>query len=767
MTTTRARFVLTICAGSFLLFLVQPMVARMALPRLGGSPSVWNSAMLVYQALLLGGYAYAHALARLPIRRQALVHLILFALAALFLPIGLAAWEPPASIEPALWVLWLLGASIGPLFFVVAAQAPLLQNWFAHADAGDPYPLYAASNLGSFAGLIAYPLLVEPLMPIHAQSLLWSVGYGLLFLLVLLIARSLPVRRAEPAVIEPAPQEAPPTWNRMALWAMLAAVPSGLMLATSLYLTTDIVAMPLLWVLPLGLYLLSFSVAFAERRGMADIFTRIAPLILLIGACIAFAKGASFPVFIAAGVLTVLFFAAVALHTRLYDLRPAPAQLTRFYLVLSVGGMLGGLFCALVAPLIFNWTYEYPILIVATALLMPMPAPLVRLSALIWEDERRRPWLTALLLVVGLLLSIIGAGLLIPAWSSPPVKAACFCIIIALGILAPPQRIAFAGLLLYLMLCLNGWEKLSQSLTPGMLVRSYFGVYGVTDNGPDQRILFHGTTLHGVQNKRPDLELEPTSYYAPGSGVGLALRAAPARLHAGVGHHGGADHAARLQRARVHRAREAQHVHVLVHADLLFAGHHQVPVGQHLHHRGGDGAGEGVGAFRAALAREGIAGAGAHVQLGERLAAEERQRRDAALGARAAVHRGGGILLGRHVLDDLDGDHVAHQPRTAVLEHRPVAGRVEQTAGGRPCGPRHGGDRRRRGGDQLDRRWRAERGAAGGCEQGAEGGQPRKGRREGAGMHGGNPGEGDGAHHSCASLASIWSEVWMALEFIS
>lgn len=535
MIPTRARFVLTICAGSFLLFLVQPMIARMALPRLGGSPSVWNSAMLVYQALLLGGYAYAHALSRLPLKRQALIHLALFAAAALFLPIGLAAWEPPATMEPALWVLWLLGASIGPLFFMVAAQAPLMQNWFAHADAGDPYPLYAASNLGSFAGLIAYPLLVEPLMPIHAQSWLWSIGYGLLFLLLLIIARSLPSGEAEPATAHAPSAEPAPDWPQMMRWAALAAVPSGLMLATSLYLTTDIVAMPLLWVLPLGLYLLSFSVAFAQGRSMADLCTRIAPLILLIGACIAFAKGASFPVFIAAGVLAVLFFAAVALHTRLYDLRPAPAHLTRFYLIMSVGGMLGGLFCALVAPLIFDWTYEYPILLVAAALLMPMPHPFFRLSHLMWEDAGRRTWLTASMLVVGLLLSIVGAGLLVPA--SFPVKAACFCIIIALGILAPPQRVAFAGLLLYLMLCLNGWEKLSQSMTPGMLTRSYFGVYGVTDNGPDQRILFHGTTLHGVQNRRPDRELDPTSYYAPDSGVGLALSAAPTLFgpHARIG----------------------------------------------------------------------------------------------------------------------------------------------------------------------------------------------------------------------------------------
>ncbi len=523
MITTRSRFLLAICAGSFLLFLVQPMIARMALPRLGGAPAVWNSAMLVYQALLLGGYAYAHWLGRFAPRRQAMIHLALFLVAAIVLPIGLAGWEPPADIAPALWILWLLAASIGPLFFVVAAQAPLLQRWFALAGTGDPYPLYAASNLGSFAGLIAYPLLLEPLLPLRAQSLFWSAGYALLFVFILACARLLPAQAAAGSTVDPQEAGPAPGAGQMLHWAALAAVPSGLMLATSLYLTTDIVAMPLLWVLPLGLYLLSFSVAFAARRGAAILFEAIAPIILLIGACIAFTGGVNFPIFIAIGILAVLFVTAAALHSRLYDLRPAPAHLTRFYLVMSAGGMLGGLFCALLAPLIFDWTYEYPLLLLAAALLLPSREPLFRLSRYIWEEERRRPLIAALLLVAGLLLSLLGAGLLAPEWKSDALKSFSFVTIILLALLAIGQRIAFTGLLLYLMLCLGGWGKLAQSVTPGMLTRSYFGVYGVIDKGRDQRILFHGTTLHGVQNKRAGLELEPTSYYAPGSGVGLAL----------------------------------------------------------------------------------------------------------------------------------------------------------------------------------------------------------------------------------------------------
>ncbi|MCI4589091.1 fused MFS/spermidine synthase [Sphingobium sp. BYY-5] len=526
MIGTRPRFVLTIYAGSFLLFLVQPMIARMALPRLGGAPSVWNSAMLVYQALLLAGYAYAHWLGRFGARRQAMIHLGLFLFSAIFLPIGLAGWQPPADAEPALWVLGLLGASIGPLFFIVAAQAPLLQRWFAIADGSDPYPLYAASNLGSFAGLIAYPLLVEPLLTLKAQSILWSLCYGALFFLVYASARRLPLDGEVAGTQELADAVPPPDRRTMLYWIVLAAVPSGLMLATSLYLTTDIVAMPLLWVLPLGLYLLSFSIAFATRRGLAELSMLVAPILLLIGACIAFTGGVQFPVFVAIGILAVLFVTAVALHAQLYALRPAAVHLTRFYLLMAVGGMMGGLFCALLAPLIFDWTYEYPILLVAAALLLPARAPFLRLPRLIWDDPRRRVWLAAVMLLLGLSLSMIGGGLLASEWKSPLVKTICFTAIIAMGVLALGHRLLTAGMLIYLMLCLSGWEKLAQSAT-GMLTRSYFGVYGVADKGPDERILFHGTTLHGIQNRAPAQALDPTSYYAPESGVGLALRHAP------------------------------------------------------------------------------------------------------------------------------------------------------------------------------------------------------------------------------------------------
>ena len=232
---------------------------------------------------------------------------------------------------------WLLTISIGPLFLVVSAQAPLMQRWFALSGGGDPYPLYAASNLGSFCGLLAYPLILEPLLPIATQRMIWSSAYILLALLVGYCAFALPRSAAAPAEVN-VPGVGRRTFGE---WALLAAIPSGLMLSTTLHITTDIVAMPLLWVLPLGLYLLSFTVAFAEDRRWTDTITRLAPLALLMAACGVFADVPLYTVPLAIGALLGLFFISVAIHGVLYDRRPDPSQLTTFYLAMSVGGVLG------------------------------------------------------------------------------------------------------------------------------------------------------------------------------------------------------------------------------------------------------------------------------------------------------------------------------------------------------------------------------------------------------------------------------------------
>ncbi|WP_447764926.1 spermidine synthase [Sphingopyxis panaciterrae] len=515
-------FVLTILVGSFLLFLVQPMIARMVLPKLGGAPAVWNSAMLVYQALLLGGYAYAHWLGRFTLRRQATIHLALFLLAALWLPIGIAQIAPPGPGQEVLWVPLLLLASIGPVFFVVSAQAPLMQRWFA-ADtrAGDPYYLYAASNLGSFGGLISYPALVEPNLPLAAQSWGWTAGYALLVLLVGASAaarwRGGAVRHDEAAAENGEPR---PTLRRQIHWLLIAAVPSGLMLSTTTHLTTDIVAMPLLWVLPLGLYLLSFVIAFSTATKLTKIISFIAPPVLLAVGGLALMSSGGGSMMIALASLAMLFVVATALHGYLYYLRPAPRYLTLFYLIMSAGGVLGGLFAALFAPLLFDWVYEHPLLVLAAALLLPLPALLP------WDK-----WMGLSAHGSGRIVAVLVGIAALASWNmvfswtgSADGPAAMWGIaIFAIGILVIGWRWAYVPVLALLMLGAGGWNTVQDSFT-GMRVRSYFGVYTVTEDAyRHQHRLAHGTTLHGLQRTDAESRREPTTYYGHQSGVGLTL----------------------------------------------------------------------------------------------------------------------------------------------------------------------------------------------------------------------------------------------------
>jgi spermidine synthase len=538
----RLLFVATIFAGSFLLFLVQPMVARMALPRLGGAPAVWNSAMLVYQALLLGGYAYAHALGRVTVRLQAAIHLAVLIIAAFWLPIGLMATQLPANAQPALWVPWLLGASIGPLFFAISAQAPLLQRWFSVASKGqDPYALYAASNFGSFSGLLAYPLLVEPGLALHGQSRLWTFGYILVALLVMACSMTLPKTKVI-AGERPVAESASPPGRRVGLWVLLAFVPSGLMLATSTYITTDVVAMPLLWVLPLGLYLLSFTIAFAANRAPADLLTRIAPLVILLIGGVLVSGNQGKPWLNAGLALLLLFMVSVALHTAMYRLRPEPDRLTGFYLAMSVGGALGGIFSGLIAPLVFDWTWEYPILILAAGALIPqnfLIPPIARL----WSDTPRR----ARILTLG--VALVMAVLVLAVLNHPsdsvdsagPLQALVFIIVVLVGVLVVGARAAFVVALAGALVAFGGYRSVELSLKPGARARSYFGIYTVFDTVLDKamvRQIKHGTTVHGTELLgTPERERTPTAYYVPGSGVGQAMQAAPALFgdHARIG----------------------------------------------------------------------------------------------------------------------------------------------------------------------------------------------------------------------------------------
>lgn len=529
--TTRAVFTVTIFIGSFLLFLVQPMFARMILPELGGAPSVWNTAMLCYQGMLLLGYLYAHSISRWPIKRQVATHLALLVIAAATLPIGLASVYPdPTGFDPALWLIGLLIVSIGPVFFAVSAQAPLMQCWFSRSDdptASNPYFLYAASNTGSLLALICYPLLLEPNLKLASQSWLWSIGFIMLAFLVAACALILPRTQASadrPLALATAE---PITWRKRLHWTALSAIPSGLLLSTTTHITTDVMAMPLLWVIPLALYLLTFIIAFATggaglRRGVAA----CAPYIVYGLGCFVMVEGDS--KLLAFGLqLVLLFVAALGLHIALANRRPAAEQLTEFYLWMSIGGVLGGLFCALVAPILFDWTYEHLILVVAAAALLPAAGILPSVKRL-WDAPRSSRHARYGLPLLFLGLAILG---FVAGQISSALLLILFTIMFLLGFAAIGRPAHMAWCMTMLMLVAGGWANLKVSADPGARERSFFGVSTVIDTRDGTlRKLVHGTTVHGMQSLRPGHETDRLAYYAPGSGISMVMGALPAAV---------------------------------------------------------------------------------------------------------------------------------------------------------------------------------------------------------------------------------------------
>src|SRR5215468_4644199 len=379
---------LTMFVGATLLFVVQPMVGKMILPLLGGTPAVWSTCMVFFQAALLAGYAYAHASAsRLGMGRQILLHLALLLVPLAVLPLAVnPAFLRGGETNPVLDVLTLLIVSVGLPFLVVSATAPLLQKWFSrtgHAAAHDPYFLYAASNLGSMLALLGYPTLIEPRLHLRGESWtqtrLWSVGYVLLVVLIALCALALwhhgrrTTARAEPesTTETTATPEAPPGWPRCLRWIALAFVPSSLMIGATTYITTDIAAVPLLWVLPLAIYLLTFILAFGRWPRILHrlVVTLTVPVVLVVY----FLMLSGFKQRIWITVLwhfLLLFLIALACHGELALTRPSSRHLTQFYLLLSVGGVLGGLASALIAPMVFRSLLEYPLAMALGCLLV-------------------------------------------------------------------------------------------------------------------------------------------------------------------------------------------------------------------------------------------------------------------------------------------------------------------------------------------------------------------------------------------------------------
>jgi len=528
---------LFLCAA--LLFLVQPMFARMALPLLGGSGAVWTTCIAFFQAALLGGYAYAHASAKwLGKGAQIAVHVAVLLAALAMLPVHVPrGWTPPPEPEPMGWLLGLLVVAVGLPFFALSATSPLLQSWFArsaHPSSHDPYFLYAASNFGSLLGLLSYPFLVEPWLRLSEQGRLWAWGFGALILLVagcvVLVGGGPQETAGEHSPAEPANSGGAllrpdsPTLGRQLRWAALAFVPSSLMLGVTTELTTDVPPIPLFWVIPLALYLLSFVLVFARRPVLShEWLRRRLPLLILAAAIPIVLKGV-----LPLGALLIidllaLFAVAMVCHGEVAHSRPAARHLTGLYLWIAVGGVLGGIFNALLAPLIFHTVMEFPIALVLAAVLCS-PGEGGEQSA----RARRLDYLLPAALGAAVIVAIFE----MPALGVEPGRLFNLVIfgpamIICLRFGARPRRFALGVAALIVASQFYSGPFGHVLLTE----RSFFGVYHVSDDVENHyRVLFHGSTAHGVQSLDPAQACDPRAYYSrhgPIGGVFAAFQASP------------------------------------------------------------------------------------------------------------------------------------------------------------------------------------------------------------------------------------------------
>ena len=376
-------FATTLFVSALLLFVIQPMFTKMVLPKLGGAPSVWSVAMVSFQGFLFIGYVYAHVMARmLTPTLAAIVHLLLLAFVAMTLPLGIAkGFSTPPADGVMLWLVALFAVSIGLPFTALSATAPLLQSWFAatgHTQGRNPYALCAASNLGSFCALLAYPFAVEPFLTLHTQRVVWSIGFSMLALLIAATA-FVGGPKGHNTVQPEVALSAPSTIGKRLSWILLTAIPAGLVIAVTSYITMDLAAAPFLWVIPLALYLLTFVAVFRDRPWIPHgLVLRILPYLLgpLVIGILSGANAYWFPVIL----FNLIAFALIALacHGEAYLRRPAVDRLSEFYIWTSLGGVLGGVFAGLIAPNLFNNMYEYPLLMIAALLLLPACSPAAR-----------------------------------------------------------------------------------------------------------------------------------------------------------------------------------------------------------------------------------------------------------------------------------------------------------------------------------------------------------------------------------------------------
>lgn len=488
MPDARARwtplYAATVIVGACLLFLVQPLIAKIILPWFGGSSAVWSAALVFFQACVLGGYSYAHWLSTLSPRRQSLIHAALLIVSCLTMPIlPSEALRPDGTGDPALQILLLLTVTVGLPSLMLSSTSPLLQVWYMRRTGSEPpYWLFAWSNAGSLLALLSFPLLLEPAFTSRTLAMGWSalfVGFCVLCIGIAYLNSKQPLSEAAASseAVDKARASAP-TVGRMVLWALLSACASGLLVSVSANLSANVAPIPLLWVVPLALYLLTFILAFSHHRIYHP--TWYFPLVALSLGGLAYLytqRLENWPIqYVVPAYLASLFVICMACHGELVMRRPAGAYLTRFYLLVSLGGVLGGAFVGLIAPNIFDTYVELPLLLVLIAELYVM---------LQWY---RRGSLRTLLLIR---------------------------VVMVLGVLMLMGELLRSEL-----------EDRRQSV---LVRRNFYGVLSVQDDPISyelaRRYLIHGTISHGYQYLHEELRRVPSSYFSKHSGVGLALTA--------------------------------------------------------------------------------------------------------------------------------------------------------------------------------------------------------------------------------------------------
>ncbi|MGH7514231.1 MAG: fused MFS/spermidine synthase [Gemmatimonadales bacterium] len=520
---------MTAFLSASLLFSVEPMFTKLVLPILGGSSAVWTCCILFFQVALLVGYFYADRAPRLLGAAHIPVHCVLVALSLLALPLSLTLPTRPSTAEhPVLWLLIVLTVSLGLPFVMLSSSGPLLQQWHSRghfAPGQDSYGLYAASNAGSLLALLSYPVIVEPALQLSQQRLWWSVGYVVYF--VVLLGCALLSQKSTAGRTRAAPATAGRvTPSERVLWIVLSLVPSSLFLALTTYLTTDIAPVPLLWILPLALYLLSFILVFVRRPPLAHAaMVRLqASLIVLLAVLIFW--GSSVEVVQALPFHVVGFFVtAMVCHGELARRRPDASHLTEYYLWIAVGGALGGVFNVLVAPRIFNTVLEYPVMLVLAAALRPRMLPAVP----------RRP-IQGLVFVV-LVVGVLAAARLVlasPDMGGAPVSTpwlAVLAVAASLPAAVVVYRLANAPISFALGLAavlVVGKALAGRGSELVFTRRNFFGVHQIRDDRASRiRYLLHGSTIHGAQALTDTADPEPLSYYSREGPVGDLFREVP------------------------------------------------------------------------------------------------------------------------------------------------------------------------------------------------------------------------------------------------